>query len=430
MKFNFEKLGYIDKGSLELGDLTLICGPNNVGKTYVSYCIYGFIRHFKRLVDLSISNEQIEILKNEGSLQIDLNQYRKNLPEYLKNALKKFSQTLTDYFSAPDEYFTKTKVNFSYDKFPVDLTQEFKRKINFGQGETLLFDKAPGETMLTAAMQVTEKSRLPSRILEDVVGEVIADCLFSGTLPKPFAITSERTGIALFYKELDLTKNAILEHLTKSDKPNPIELLNSMRARYARPIQDNIDAVRDYDILSKRKSFIREHRQKYKPILDLLHDILGGTFKTVDKQVLYYPKKERNRDQAVIPVYLASSSVKSLFLIDLYINCLAQKHDLLVIDEPELNLHPDNQRKMAGLLTRLVNAGLKIMVTTHSDYIIKEFNNRIMLNNEIDNKQELMKSHNMVQEDILSPGKVKAFILKNDHSIKDVKVDRYGILYG
>ena len=50
---------------------------------------------------------------------------------------------------------------------------------------------------------------------------------FSGTF------TSERTGIALFYKELDISKNAIIEHITSGDKVNPIDLLNSMRSRYA-----------------------------------------------------------------------------------------------------------------------------------------------------------------------------------------------------
>lgn len=53
---------------------------------------------------------------------------------------------------------------------------------------------------------------------------------------------------------------------------------------------------------------------------------------------------------------------------------------MLIIDEPELNLHPDNQRKMAGLLARLVNCGVKVLVTTHSDYLIRELNNRVMLN--------------------------------------------------
>ena len=374
MRFGFENLGFIDSGEIEIADLTVMCGPNNVGKTYVSYGIYGFIRHFKSLVDLSLTSEQVEILKEEGSLMIDLTQYQKSLSTYLKSASNEFSQNLADYFNAPDDFFTNAKVNFSYDNFLIELDREFKQTAKFGQSETLIFDKAPDDTVLSVAIQVTGKSKLPNRILDDIVGSAIAECLFMGTLPKPFVVTSERTGIALFYKELDISKNAILEHLSESDKPNPIALINSMRSRYARPIQDNIDVIRDYDSLSKRKSFIRENRQTYKPVLDALQELLGGSFKTVDKQVLYYPKKERNRNKAAIPVYIASSSIKSLFLIDFYINCLAEKEGLLIIDEPELNLHPDNQRKMAGLLARLVNSGIKVMVTTHSDYLIREIN--------------------------------------------------------
>jgi len=429
MKFNFEKLGYVDKGSLELGDLTLICGPNNVGKTYVSYCIYGFIRYFKRLANLSLSTKQINTLKDEGLLHIDLTQYQHNLSNYIQNTSKKFSQMLTDYFSASDDFFSNAKVNFSHADFFIDLSQEFKQSAKFGKSETLIFDKAADKTELSVAIQVTGKSKLPNRILNDVVGNSIADCLFKGTLPKPFIVTSERTGIALFYKELDINKNRIIEQLTKSGgKPaNPIALLNSMRSRYARSIRDNIDIVRDYDNLNKHKSFIREDRKTYKPVLNALNDLLGGSFKTVNKQLLYYPKKERNRDKAAIPLYLASSSVKSLFLIDLYINCLAEKQGLLVIDEPELNLHPDNQRRMAGLLARLVNAGVKVMVTTHSDYLIREINNRIMLNSEINQKQQLMKKAKMTKQDILRPEQVKAFSLKDNHSIKEIAIDRYGI---
>ncbi len=427
MKFNFKKFGYVDKGSLELADLTLICGPNNVGKTYVNYAIYGFIRHFKRLIDISFTSEQINTLKNEGSLTIDLEQYKKGLPDLIKSASKKYSQTLSDYFNAPDDFFKKAQIEFRYDDFLIDLSQEFKKTTKFGRSETLLFDKAPNETLFSIALQVTEKSKLPNRILEDVVRNAISECLFAGTLPKPFVVTSERTGIALFYKELDISKNAILHHLSETDKPDPIALLNSMRSRYAHPIQDNIDIIRDYDTLCKRKSFIREDRITYKVVLDALYDLLGGSFKAVDKQVLYHPRKERNRDKVAVPVYIASSSIKSLFLIDLYINCLAEKQGLLIIDEPELNLHPDNQRKMAGLIARLVNSGIKVMLTTHSDYLIRELNNRIMLNNEIENKPKIMKKEKMVNQDILSPDQVKAFSLKDNHSIKQVTVDNYGI---
>ena len=53
-----------------------------------------------------------------------------------------------------------------------------------------------------------------------------------------------------------------------------------------------------------------------------------------------------------------------------------------MIDEPELNLHPANQRRLARFLAALVNAGIKIFLTTHSDYIIREFNTLIMLSSD------------------------------------------------
>ena len=63
MKFNFKNFGYIDEGSIELSDLTILCGPNNSGKTYTSYSIYGFLKYFRNLVDFSISDELLDRLR-------------------------------------------------------------------------------------------------------------------------------------------------------------------------------------------------------------------------------------------------------------------------------------------------------------------------------------------------------------------------------
>lgn len=249
-------------------------------------------------------------------------------------------------------------------------------------------------------------------------------------MPHPFAVTSERTGIALFYQELDLNKNALIEHIANADKVNPINIfrtMNGMLSRYARPIQDNINVVRDYQNLYKLKSFIKEEPQKYKHIRESLQELLGGTFLLINKQLMYAPKKERGREKVVIPLYATSSSIKSLFLIDLYINYLAKRNGMLIIDEPELNLHPDNQRKMAGLLARLVNSGLKVLVTTHSDYLIRELNNRVMLNLDVENKEQIMKSAKMSDHDLIRPDQLMAYSLKDDHEIHTVAFDKYGI---
>ena len=43
MKFVFKNLGPISEAELELGDLTIIAGRNNTGKTYVAYTLSCFL---------------------------------------------------------------------------------------------------------------------------------------------------------------------------------------------------------------------------------------------------------------------------------------------------------------------------------------------------------------------------------------------------
>jgi predicted ATP-dependent endonuclease of OLD family len=432
MKFKFEKFGFVDKGELEVGDLTLICGSNNVGKTYVAYAIYCFIKDFKSLVGLSIFpdlSRQVQILKTEGVLTIDLRDYQDKLSEYLKMASAKFTPTIANYFSTDSDFFKNTKIEFLDDECCLDFSHEFTNTLKVGKEETLIIDKALDSEKLSIVLIVNGKIKVPNRILEGLISYEISNFLSSRMLPKPFVITSERTGIALFYKELDVHRNNIIDQLTEIDdnKFNPRTFLQEMNSRYALPIKDNIDIIRDAENLSKNKSFIRKDPQTYKYILEALETLIGGSFKTTKQQVIYQPKTEENREKVSVPIYIASSATKALYLLDLYINCIAEKNGLLVIDEPELNLHPDNQRKMASLLARLVNAGVKVLVTTHSDYLIRELNNRIMLSCEIDHKQEIMKQAKMVDEDILHPEQVKAFVLTHNHSIQQISIDKYGM---
>ena len=43
MKISVENLGVLKQAEFELGDLTIICGSNNTGKTYATYALYGFL---------------------------------------------------------------------------------------------------------------------------------------------------------------------------------------------------------------------------------------------------------------------------------------------------------------------------------------------------------------------------------------------------
>ena len=59
---------------------------------------------------------------------------------------------------------------------------------------------------------------------------------------------------------------------------------------------------------------------------------------------------------------------------------------MLIIDEPEINLHPKYQVMIARILAKIVNAGIRLIISTHSDYIIRELNNLIMLSSIKDEK--------------------------------------------
>jgi hypothetical protein len=98
-----------------------------------------------------------------------------------------------------------------------------------------------------------------------------------------------------------------------------------------------------------------------------------------------------------------------------------------MIDEPELNLHPENQIKMARLFVRLVNAGVKVWITTHSDYIIKELNNLLGLANNFPNKPAIMQELGYDESEILKPEDLRAYIA-HDGTVTRVETDKFGMI--
>jgi len=80
--------------------------------------------------------------------------------------------------------------------------------------------------------------------------------------------------------------------------------------------------------------------------------------------------------------------VKELSPLVLYLRYLAKPGELLIIDEPEMNLHPEAQVKMTEFLTMLINAGLNILVTTHSPYVVDHLANLIKAN-EVEDKESI-----------------------------------------
>ncbi len=104
-----------------------------------------------------------------------------------------------------------------------------------------------------------------------------------------------------------------------------------------------------------------------------------------------------------------SSMVSELAPLILFLKYLVNPGDLLIIEEPESHLHPAAQLRMARGIARLVNAGVKVLVTTHSDIIISQINNLLALNQA---SPELVRDGDFAAEDFLDKDQVGAYLFQ------------------
>jgi len=136
-----------------------------------------------------------------------------------------------------------------------------------------------------------------------------------------------------------------------------------------------VDSVRNVKESIKSQSYVfKEHPD----VIQFMMSILGGDVVYAKNSMYYVPITNK---RLRLKINESSSSVRSLVDLAIYLKHLAEKGDLLMIDEPELNLHPENQRKVMQLFAMLVQIGIKVYVTTHSDYIVKELNNLSLMRN-------------------------------------------------
>ena len=82
--------------------------------------------------------------------------------------------------------------------------------------------------------------------------------------------------------------------------------------------------------------------------------------------------------------------------------------------------------RLARLLARMVRVGLKVLLTTHSDYLVKEINNLIMLSSPFADKAEITAKLGYGEHECISPATVRAYVAENN-SLTRCKVDRFGI---
>ena len=216
MKFRFEHIGPMDAADLELGDLTIIAGRNNTGKTYLVYTMYGFLRtwasDWRRPLADKVLRELADFLRAGigNRISVDRQAISRLRPRTIEHAALEFSKMsrISQIFSSPPSTFHDARLSVELDAdlpshgecFTLSGVDDLRVKAQYGP------EKVDLEILSRAHSPITLRA-----VTALAMNVALAD------VPKPFILSAERFGIALFYKELDFAKSRLVEMLQQMD---------------------------------------------------------------------------------------------------------------------------------------------------------------------------------------------------------------------
>ena len=408
MKISVRNLGVLKQAEFELGELTLICGGNNTGKTYATYALFGFLQIWGRLLKVTIPGQIIEALLTDGVTQVDVEPYARKTNDILRQGCQKYTKELSRIFASKPDSFKDTSFQVSLEPETIlsIKSRVWERRIGSTEDDLLTLSKAEGDKDLVISLLMDKGRRaLPAAMVKEIISDGIIEFLFGKFFPNPFIASAERTGAAIFRKELNFARNRLLKEMMQSDENiNPMELLFKSYQDYPLPVEINVEFIRQLENIAKKDSFLVENDPQ---VLNDFADIIGGGYIAGSNDTIYFKPA---RKQQKLTMHESSSAVRSLLDIGFYLRHVAKPGDLLMVDEPELNLHPENQRRIARLFARLVNQGIRVFVTTHSDYIVKELNTLIMLNQDKPYLKQITQQEGYQTEELMVAEKIRVYI--------------------
>jgi predicted ATPase len=394
MKIKLLNLGSIKEAEVDLRPLTVIIGPNNSNKTYIAYSIYGL--WINQLDGFYFSSEILEKIEftnqaDHWSLKIDRHFYDV-ISEIVQKSASEFSGIkLQSFFQdSSGKIFEKTKfsIEISEDDIKTAIEKVLADTIEYrGSLASLGIKKIERSENNNEILFYQEKEDKINNYKDIVFLNFVAAVVkfsFSDALPLP----AERNAFINTYKMLGNRRYKLLkgnqrELLTQGrinrriNRDRQLELLKEQGdIRYPQPVEDFLDFLTDIELENKPDP-IAKNKNDFQKLADQIEKYIQNNNKTIFKNTKFGGReiKVSVKRSLEIDLYNASSSIKQLAPLLLYLRYRAKSGDFLVIDEPEMNLHPESQVKLLESLAILVNLGVRILLTTHSPYLMAHLNN-------------------------------------------------------
>jgi predicted ATPase len=459
MKLIVKNYGPIREGSVDLSKkLYIFVGYNNTGKTCLTKLMYEIFNP-ETLSDFSNSNYNDFKYENSTTLQLTEKLIDKVLENYAIYLRKEVVRKILKLDESND-----VLIEFKYAIADVE-EKGLKSGARVGVSDTdsdtdieiYSLNKAKGSLDITFEHWSFDdiQSKLPSDFFDNVpkkkfenrinsvrsdISKTLVHSLLNLLLQnkeKPCFLPSNRASILEYveeFKKKEESRNKefseLLVNMLESKKqPSQLQLMlaKKMESEYPSYIERLIN-----EIIKLRNStddgFLRTGIGLYDDFLLKFSQILGGEIVfEKNSSISNYTEKLKMQDGNHIRMDLASSSVNQLSLLFLFLKYWAkQESNFLMIDEPEQNLHPENQRLLIDLLLKFCSENNRLLITTHSPLVAEMVNNYLVLAQlNDDSKAQLADEEYLVPDINISPSDSAVYFFKGDDIIEH-KIEDYG----
>lgn len=356
MKLTINNIGKLKNAEVVIDGITVITGENDTGKSTVGKVLWSVFNSFfeiKKQIRTDKISSILEELRRVSSIQDIRNnlvhssivEYDLDLNDFLKQLEKKL-EVLNDVRDLDDESKDELK----------DTLEKIKKRINLSDDEIMKkitqinFNKEFNSQINN--LNFLEEGNIDLKIKNKNINLIISDDKIQ---IKDFFSLYENVMLLDNPRIIDnLAENIILS----ANKIFSI-IENLHNSKFISMLRNDKSSTATDNILNEEKLFKIEEK---------LNKIVDGKFLKKDFGVYFY----RNKSGKEINVKNLSTGFKVFSIIKLLIqNNQLRENGTIILDEPEIHLHPEWQLKFAELIVLLQKEfGMHILLTTHSPYFV------------------------------------------------------------
>lgn len=407
-KIIINKLGPVKFCELEINDFIVFTGPQASGKSTIAKSIF-FFKNIKNLLVMQISKR---FLKENDVMELSTK--NRLIKEIRSNFLQTFGSTwcmdgrmALEYYYTDNVYikiYLKEVPGYYNNYIWIDFSDELIRFLDS-------YDDMQVETLTHAGSNGNLKKEVEN---------------FFDSYEEVIYIPAGRSMMTLFSSQLMFMYSVMNDDQKRSldyCTQNYLERIMQLKPSFSNGVETLIN---NKIVLTD----VRIDRELLQQCAALMIKILQGEYRNVDGEERLQVTKDR-----YVKINFASSGQQEVVWIlnVVFYYLLNNKKAYFIIEEPESHLFPDAQKLITEFISLAGNAGNKILLTTHSPYILGAMNNMLYadrISKEVDRDRLGQVIHPLKWIDYLKLsayyvefGKVKSCMNKDDGSIDNEVID-------